>query len=142
MKQHLKDYPVVFSIPVQWGELDSFGHVNNIMYFRWCETARIFYLERIGMARIGENRIGPILAAIGCNFRKPVNFPDTVHVGARVTKVGTSSFKMEHLLATDALGVVADAGSTIVIMNYATGKSHPIPGEVRAAIAKLENKQF
>jgi acyl-CoA thioester hydrolase len=138
----LKEFPTVFSIPVQWGDQDSFGHVNNIMYFRWCETTRIYYLERVGLTRERFNGVGPILAHIGCNYRKPVTFPDTVHIGARVTKMGRSSFRMEHAIFSDALGLVAEADSTLVVYDYNTGKSAPIPDEVRLAISTLEKREF
>jgi len=135
-----KDYPVLFSIPVQWGEQDLFGHVNNVVYLRWCETARILYLERIGLWEIlRTTKIGCIVAQLGCNYLRPVSFPDTVHIGARVTKIGNSSFKMEHAVFSEALGLVADADSTLVVYDYNVGKSCPMPAEVRAAITDLEH---
>jgi acyl-CoA thioester hydrolase len=138
----IKDFPITFSIPVQWGEQDGFGHVNNIVYLRWCETTRIYYLERIGLTRERHNGVGPILAHIGCNYRKPVTFPDTVHIGARVTKLGNSSFQMEHAVFSDELGLVAEADSTLVVYDYTAGKTCPIPAEVRAAICALEQREF
>jgi acyl-CoA thioester hydrolase len=135
MKQ-LQSYPIVFSLPVQWGEQDSFGHVNNLVYLRWCETARILYMERIGL--MSTTGIGCILAHIGCNYRQPVTFPDTMHIGARVTKIGNSSFKMEHAIFADSLGLVAEADSTLVVYDYSVGKSCPMPDPVREAIAALE----
>ena len=137
--RRLKDYPVVFDLPVQWGDQDAFNHVNNIVYLRWCETARIMYLERAGLwEMMRTNGIGCIVAHIGCNYRQPVSFPDTVHIGARVTKIGNSSFKMEHAVFSDALGLVADADSTLVVYDYNARKSRPMPGEIRAAIAVME----
>ena len=50
------DYPVVISLPVQWGDQDLFGHVNNVVYFRWYESARIAYLDRIGVSDLMERR--------------------------------------------------------------------------------------
>jgi acyl-CoA thioester hydrolase len=141
--KELKDYPVVFSIAVQWGEQDSFGHVNNIVYLRWCESARIQYMEKIGLLEmLRRSSISCILAHLGCNYRQPVTFPDTVHVGARVTKIGNSSFKMEHAIFSDALGLVADADSTLVVYDYNNGKSHPMPDEVRAAIEGMEKRKI
>jgi acyl-CoA thioester hydrolase len=139
----LKQFPIVFSIPVQWGDMDSFGHVNNVVYFRWCETARVEYLERVGLsANHGPRGIGPIVARIGCNFRKPIVYPDIVHAGARVTRLGNSSFEMEHAIYTDALGLVADAESTLVVVDYSTGKSVPLPDAIRQAIRELEKREL
>ena len=140
-REHLDGFPVIFTIPVQWGEQDSFGHVNNTNYFRWCETARIVYLERIGFSSIdAETGLGPIVAHIGCNFRKPVEYPDTLHIGARVSRLGNSSFKMDHVVVSESLGLVADADSTLVVLNYKTSRPESIPAHIRAAIEKIEAK--
>lgn len=137
--QELSQFPVIFSTPVQWGEQDLLGHVNNVVYLRWCETARILYLERMGLWELLRTaNVGCIVAHLGCNYRKPVTFPDTVHTGARVTRIGKSSFKMEHAVFSDALGLVAEADSTLVVYDYNAMKSCPMPAEVRAAIAAIE----
>jgi acyl-CoA thioester hydrolase len=135
----LDGYPVVIELPVQWGEQDAFGHVNNIYYFRWCETARIVYLNKVGLGEpVGGQGLGPIVASISCNFRQPVEYPDTVRVGTRVTRIGNSSFVMTHLIVSDALGVVADSESTLVVLDYGAGKPERVPDGIRAAIAALE----
>ena len=133
---------MVSVVPVEWGDQDSFGHVNNAVYFRWCETARVHYLERIGVpvATPGDG-IGPILAAIACNFRQPVTYPDTIYVGARVTRIGNSSFRMEHkLVSRSANVVVADGDSTVVHLDYGRQKALPLPESLRQAIARLEGR--
>jgi acyl-CoA thioester hydrolase len=137
----LSGFPIVVSIPVQWGEQDMFGHVNNVYYLRWCESARIEYLNRIAIFDwIKRGNTGPIMANVSCNFRKPVVHPDTVHIGAKVTKIGRTSFTMEHVLVSDRLGVVADSTSVLVMYDYSAGKPHPLPEEIRAAIESLEDR--
>ena len=139
MSDLLAVFPVVVPIPVHWGEQDALGHVNNINYLRWCETARVYYLEKIGLWQsIAQDAVGPILASIACNFRVPVTFPDTVRVGARVTRIGNSSFRMEHRIVSEKLGLVADADSTLVIFDYRANRSCPIPPKIRGAIEELE----
>ena len=70
-----KRHPAVVEIPVQWGEQDGFGHVNNAVFIRWFESSRIEYLRLLGI-RLTANGIGPILAAVSCNFRLQVKYPD------------------------------------------------------------------
>jgi acyl-CoA thioester hydrolase len=139
--ESLSEFPFVVALPVQWGDQDSFGHVNNTLYFRWCETARVAYLDRVGMwGMVAAEQKGPILAAIGCSFKRPVNFPDTVCVGARVTRIGNSSLQMEHRIVSHAANaVVAEADSTLVFYDYASDKSLPLPEHIRRAIAELED---
>ena len=139
----LADFPVVVSLPIQWGDQDAFGHVNNTVYLRWCETARVEYLDRIGLWMPIAEGIGPILAGICCDYRRPLTHPDEVHIGARVTKLGNSSFRMEHRIVSRDLDLVAaDAHSTIVVFDYKRSKSVPIPEPVRRAIEKLEDRKF
>lgn len=139
----LSGFAVVLRLPVQWGEQDAFGHVNNTVYFRWCESARLLYLEQVGMAAQSHaGEVGPILAHIGCDFRQPVTYPDAVEVGARVTRIGRSSFDMEHRVVSARLGVVAEARSTLVVYDYAAARPSPVPEEMRKAIEALEGKRF
>lgn len=138
----LTDFPTIIQLPVQWGDMDSYQHVNNIIYFRWFESARIAYLEQIGLKAMYHGAgIGPILAAIDCNYRRQLTYPDTVAVGARISRIGRTSFEMGHILVSTAQqAVVADGKSTIVTFDYKSQKPIPVPNEIRAAIAKIEGR--
>ncbi len=90
--EELAGYPVIVAWPVQWGDQDAYGHVNNTVYFRWVETVRIKYLERIQLAESsGEPHLEPILAAIGCNYRRQTAYPDTVRIGVRVCALAVAA---------------------------------------------------
>ena len=81
----LGDYPIVIALPILWGDQDAFGHVNNTVPIRWFESW-IAYLEHGGLGHIMDSSgLGPILAAISCNYRRQMHYPDTVHVGSRVS---------------------------------------------------------
>ncbi|HZL91215.1 MAG TPA: thioesterase family protein [Pirellulaceae bacterium] len=138
----LADFPAIITLPVQWGDQDAFGHVNNVVYFRWCESARIAYFELSGMhALLGQQQLGPILARIACDYLRQLNFPDTIHVGARITRLGTKSLTMEHALYSQAQdAIVAKSESVIVCFHYESQASCPIPAEVRAQIERFEKK--
>ena len=92
--------------PVQWGDQDLFGHVNNTVYFRWFESARIKFLELLGLAKLHDPKEehGPILVHAGCNFRRQLEYPDTIKIGSRVARVGTTSFTLEHALVEPRSG--------------------------------------
>jgi acyl-CoA thioester hydrolase len=138
---HLADFPVRTEIPVLWGDQDLFAHVNNVVYFKWCETARVEYLKRIDLTAEGARGTGPIVASIKCDYRAPVNYPDTVLIGTRVTRIGNSSFRMEHRVVSVALEtVVAEVDSTMVVYDYEEGKPVPMPATVRARIEQLEGR--
>ena len=138
----LAGFSVAIAIPVQWGDQDAFAHVNNVVFFRWFESARIAYFRRIGLMRhLDGGQVGPILAAATCDYRRSIVFPDTVHVGIRATRIGRTSIGLEHRIVSDGLkAVAADGTSTTVVYDYAAGRPHPVPDSVRTAIAELEGR--
>jgi acyl-CoA thioester hydrolase len=140
LHESLKDFPVVITVPMHWGEQDAFGHANNINYFRWAETARIEYLIRVGAwERYEREKVGPIVASLSCNFRRPLNYPDTLHVGARITNLGNSSLNMVHSIVSASEGVLAaDLTSTLVLLDYNVNRPVRIPDDMRRQIARLE----
>lgn len=135
----LSDLPVRVTIPVAWGDLDALQHVNNTVYFRWFETARVALFRRIGW--LGERRadgVGPILARASCVFRLPVGFPDTMEVGVGVTELGEDRFTVVYRIVSDQLGaVVAKGDGRIVCFDYNAGKKTRLPDAVREALEAL-----
>lgn len=138
----LKGFPVIITVPLHWGEQDAFGHINNAAYLRWAETARVEYLMRAGIwRRYFEDKVGPIVANISCDYRRVLTYPDTVHVGTRVTGIGNSSIRMSHRIVSVAAGdVAADMTSVLVLYDYTCGKPVTVPSEMREAIAKIEGE--
>ncbi|HZW31739.1 MAG TPA: thioesterase family protein [Isosphaeraceae bacterium] len=140
----LAGFPVVVTVPVQWGDQDAFGHVNNTVYFRWMESARIAYGQRIGLHDLlADRQIGPILASTACDFRRPVNFPDTIHVGIRINRIGRTSLAHDmRIVSQEQQAVVAEGTSTTVVFDYAANRPHPVPAPIRQAIEALEGRSF
>lgn len=136
----LSGYPVVIEIPVWWGDQDAFGHVNNTSFVRWVESSRIAYTGRLRFPDLYRTeKKGPILASVSCNFRRQLTFPDTVRVGARVGRIGRTSFSMDHLVVSRVSGeVAADGTSTIVFFDYLAQKPVPVTDEIRELVASLE----
>jgi acyl-CoA thioester hydrolase len=142
MTEHAHVYPVVIDVPVAWGDMDAFQHVNNVMYLRWCESARIAYFERMGfLARMQDDGVGPILARLTIDYRSPVTFPDVVRVETGVTRVGRSSFHMGYRIVSTTQGVeVAGGDSVLVVFDYRTNRTAPVDAKIRAAIEAVEGK--
>jgi acyl-CoA thioester hydrolase len=138
----LAGFSVAIAIPVQWGDQDAFAHVNNVVFFRWFESARIAYFRRIGLIKhLDGGQVGPILAAATCDYRRSIVFPDTVRVGIRATRIGRTSIGLEHRIVSEGLkAVAADGTSTTVVYDYAARRPHPVPDSVRTAIAELEGR--
>ena len=133
-------YPVRLELPVQWGEMDTFAHVNNAVFLRWFETARIAYFERVAVPKtLADAGPRPILARATVDFRRPVTYPDRIVVEATVTKLGTTSFTMGYRASSaQQKAVVAEGEGVVVMTDPATGQKTPLTAELRAAIAALE----
>ena len=131
----------IIEVPIWWGDQDAFGHVNNTLPLRWFESARIAYAGEIGLSALfASQRIGPILASIKCDYRRQLHYPDSVLVGARVTRIGRTSLTMDHLAVSRSHREVAIEGSsTLVVFDYRTQKPTPVPESIRQAITSLEN---
>jgi acyl-CoA thioester hydrolase len=130
---------VTIEIPVAWGDMDAFGHVNNTVYFRWFESARIAYFDQIGLGeRMRRERKGPILARTSCDYEKPLTFPDTVKASAKVVKLGNTSFVMEYQVTSQKHGLAAKGEGVIVLVDYEKGGKVPLDDELRARIDAAE----
>ena len=135
MQEILKQYPTIISQTVEWGDMDAAQHVNNIVYLRYFENARIAFFNQIGfMDFMGEVGIGPILAEVTCQYKAPLTFPDTIQITARIlpdsfTEYG---FTMQHLVYSEKLKRIAAEGtSRIVCYDYKSKQKALISSELR-----------
>lgn len=138
--EELAGFPVRVEIPVQWGEMDAYDHVNNVVFFRYFESARVEYLERCGFNdSYREQRVGAILHSTNCRFRRALVYPDRVTVGARVTEMEEDRFTMEYRAVSHEQEEVAAEGDGVVVsFDYEAGDKTPIPEAVRSGVRELE----
>lgn len=141
MNPAMSDYPVVVDIPVAWGEMDAYGHLNNIVYFRYFETARMAYFERLQAPDFLSRRpLGPILASTSCRFRAPIVYPDTVSVGARIARVDADRFVMFYAIYSQKMQRIAAEGEGLVVcFDYRQNRKTLLPEEIKRKISELES---
>ena len=141
MHSLLSEYPVVLQQDVIWGDMDAFRHVNNTVYFRYFEDARIAYFDKIGVHEIKEKmEIGPILASTHADFRMPLEYPDRVRIAGRSTILGPRKFSMSYLIYSERFDAIAATGEGLLVFyDYANGASCEIPGKIVTAIDALES---
>ena len=133
----LSDFPVVVTTDIRWGDMDAFGHVNNTLFLRYFEMARVAHFEAIGFAR--PEGTGPILGHVTCRYIRPLTHPDRIRIGTRVTKVGEDRFTQEYVLVSGAQDRVAAVGEGVVVAyDYDQGRRGVLPEEVKARIQALE----
>ena len=139
VREKLEGYRTLTRLPVQWGDQDAFGHVNNVVYFRWFESSRIDLLNACpSSVTMSGSGLGPILASVKCDYRRQLRFPDTVVVGAKVTRVGRSSADLSHVIVSCAEGeIIAEGVSVIVVFDYTAQRVTRIPDDLREQFAML-----
>ena len=117
-------------IPMRWGDMDANGHVNNTVYFRYMEQARIAWFESLLPRGEAWRTIGIVIVNASCNFKKPINYPGTVEVRVFSGAPGGSSVPTFYeLLIDDQL--YADGAATVVFVDAEKQKPLRIPDEVR-----------
>ncbi|MDP2109191.1 MAG: thioesterase family protein [Rhodocyclaceae bacterium] len=119
-------------IPVRWGDMDALGHVNNTVYFRFAEQARIDWMTSLGFADIVEVEEGPVIINASCTFLKPITCPATVEVRTLIGKPGKSSLPTYYeMRCVGEATLYAEGAAKIVWWNPRTGKSQPLPDFIR-----------
>ncbi|KFN45208.1 hypothetical protein N790_10255 [Arenimonas malthae CC-JY-1] len=128
---------VVFEtvLEVRWRDLDAFNHVNNASYLGYIEEARVRWFKSLSHDWAGETA-APIMAAVAVNYRRPINWPETVRVELFAERIGGKSLTLGHriLAAGDEATLYCD-GHTVLVWVDRGGQSVPLPENVRAACA-------
>lgn len=140
MDNLLKHCPVIIETPVAWGEMDAFRHLNNTTYFRYFESGRIAYFERLNLFEYMETTgVGPILAATSCRFKIPLTYPDYVSIGTRVSQIEEDRFTMEYYVVSHRYQKIAAEGNGLIVcFNYSENQKAPLPAELKKRIEDLE----
>lgn len=133
----LSEFPFVTSHAVDWADQDAFRHVNHKVFLAWMEENRLAFFSSFDLWQPDINDgIGIILGSVSCNYRRPVNYPDRVHVGIRVIRLGTRSISVQQVIwSAAAAALVADGESTVVVYDYRVGRSAPISEATRTKLS-------
>ena len=136
----LLGYPIRLQAPVAWGEMDAYRHLNNTVYLRHFESARVRYLEVVGLADSkDELGIGGILRDTYCRFRAPVEYPDTLWIGGRTDEIGEDRFTMGYAIwSVEKRLLVAEGTGTIVCYDYRRQCRAPFPPSILQRIREVE----
>lgn len=124
----------VSRFPMRWGDMDAYGHVNNTIYFRYMEQARVEWLESLAhrVMPLGES---PVIINASCTFLKPMTYPGVIEVRLYAGRPGRSSIPTWYEMRIDGEAeIYAEGESKVVWMDHATGKSVPIPDALRQVL--------
>ena len=133
-------FPHLLALPTRWMDNDSYGHVNNVNYYSFFDTAVNRYLVDRGVLDIHKDDIVGFVVETSCSYFSSISFPDLIHVGVRVTKLGNSSVRYELALFRNDEPIPSAAGHFVhVYVDRRSNKSVPIPQAVRDVLASLQN---
>lgn len=126
----MRDYRI--EVPLRWGDMDAMAHLNNVVYFRLLEEARVRWFQDLGFPTHPEGE-APILAHVSCDFVRAMTYPGTAVVQQIVTRVGRSSVEMSLTIErSDQPGVPYATGRSVIVWyDYRAGRSAPWPEPVR-----------
>lgn len=137
---------VTIDLPVQWGEMDALGHVNNVVYFRYLESARVAFIRSLGLQQLRAEpieidgrmaRVGFILQSVTARFRRPLFYPDMVRVTSRIVTIDSDRFTLEHEVMSTQQQVVAALGEgTIVMYDYDAKEKVNMPRVIEEALRR------
>lgn len=132
----LADFAIIHEQKIEWGDMDAFNHVNNVMYYEYAQRARIHYLEQ---SNLFDENTHSVIAASSCQYFAPVTYPDTLWIGVRAKKIGNTSLVQEYLYFSTAQQTVVAKGESVMVFFDETGEQkQPISDSQRQAIERLE----
>ena len=132
------DYPHFLNIPTRWMDNDTYGHVNNVIYYSYFDTVIADYLINAGGLDIHGAEVIGVCAESGCRYKAPIAYPQTVEAGLRVAHLGRRSVRYEiGLFVAGAETAAAEGHFVHVFVERANMKAVPIPGPIRTALALL-----
>lgn len=121
---------------VRWGDMDAYNHVNNTVYFRFFEEARVQMIEKLAGGQIAGRDDGPVIITANCTFLRPVVYPNSVRVDCYLGEAGRSSFMIHYELfaASDPVAPACTGDSKVVWVDHQSGKSMELPAFIRALV--------
>lgn len=136
MDKFLEQYPINTTINVAWGEMDALQHVNNVVYFRYFETARIDFFNQINLLEdLQKTAIGPVISENQARYKRPVTFPDTLVVGVSISDINDDRFMMHYHVFSQTQQAVTTIGSSQVVMfNFKTGQKAQLTPQLLDAL--------
>ncbi len=133
-------HPTTVTLPVLWGHMDATGRMNPAWFFRFFESVRVAYGDKIGThATLHETGIGPILAETEASFLHPVRYPDRLLLGCRTTRLTETTMTQSYLAYSLTQNRTAASGTArIVAYDYRRGRKSAFPHSLIRRILAAE----
>src|SRR4051812_47935685 len=131
-------YHTQLKLTVDWADLDLFGHVNNVAFFRYVQSARVSYCESIGLTSLNAaSKLSFMVASTQCAFKQPLHFPGTVTVFTKVNRINNTSVQLQYRIVNGAGELVAEAVDVLVVYDHFKKQKVGVPEEMRRTIREI-----
>lgn len=132
-------YKAFRSISTRWSDNDAYGHVNNVVYYQWFDTAVNAWLIEKGLLNVQAGEVIGLVVETQCNYFEPLAFPQGIEAGLRVTQVGRSSVRYEIGIFAEGAATCAAQGHFVhVYVDRQTRRPHPLPAQLSPALKELQ----
>ena len=123
------------TLRIDWSEIDAFGHVNNVMFMKYVQAARLNFVDSVGLMKMHRTQnIGFMVAETNCQFKKELHFPGYINVNTKIDFVKNTSFALEHTMRNADDEIVAIAKDVLVVFDFMKKEKCLIPEEIREKI--------
>jgi acyl-CoA thioester hydrolase len=121
------NFPFSIKQNVLWGEMDAFGHINNVVYFRYFESGRVhFFNETALWQTFLDEQVRIVVVKLECNYVQEIIFPEEIEILVAIKEVGNSSIKVHQVVKSSTKNIIFAHGEGIIVgTDPNTGKSKP-----------------
>ncbi len=132
-------YKAFRSISTRWSDNDAYGHVNNVVYYQWFDTAVNAWLIEKGLLDVQAGEAIGLVVETQCHYFEPLAFPQGIQAGLRVAQLGRSSVRYEIGIFAEGAATCAAQGYFVhVYVNRQTRRPHPLPVQLSSALKELQ----
>ncbi len=133
------DFPVVSPLTTRWSDNDIYGHVNNVVYYSYFDTAVNCYLIDEGGLDIHDGEVVGFVVSSGCDYYAPIAYPQSIEAGLRVDKLGNSSVRYAIAIFREGREAAVASGYFVhVFVDRDSQQSVPIPPRLRQALEAIQ----
>ncbi|MCE9680522.1 acyl-CoA thioesterase [Shewanella sp. AS1] len=142
MENFIAKYPVHSGIAVAWGEMDALQHVNNVVYFRYFETARIDFFNRFfPLGEMYKSGQGLVISDNSARYKRPVTYPDTLRVAVTIGEIKEDRFSTHYQVFSERQQTITTTGSSVAVMyDFKTQRKIPLPEDLLAVLRQHQQK--
>jgi acyl-CoA thioester hydrolase len=132
------DFTVFEEVHSRWMDNDAYGHINNVVYYSFFDTAVNRYLIQRNVLNIIQSQTIGLVVETQCQYFSPIAYPDLIHVGLKVVHLGNSSVRYQVAIFRNTDTIASAVGQFVhVYVNRQTNQSVPIPPNVRTVLQEL-----